>query len=131
MTIITEPMIAIGRLRRGLPVSSASGATDSKPVKVRTENTMPRKIALKFGADPGFNGAAEKPPGPGWTMPESPRAQKIAISKRPVMTISRPEILMPLHEEEADQRDPDDREAHHGGPQPNCCCIAAWVTPPP
>ena len=35
-------MIARGRLRRGFSVSSASGATDSKPEKLRIVKITPR-----------------------------------------------------------------------------------------
>src|ERR1700735_3898140 len=61
-----DSMMARGRFFLGLRDSSASGATDSKPVKVRMEKTMAGYRPVP-GGSARVNGAKLVPPGPGLT----------------------------------------------------------------
>jgi hypothetical protein len=58
----TAPITAIGTLRRGLRVSSASGAAASKPPKASTARLNASRTSLE---PPGqLNGAADRPLAP-------------------------------------------------------------------
>src|ERR1700694_6157181 len=80
-TRIVDPTIAIGSVLRGLRVSSASGATDSKPESARIVKTTPSQSPLPLGVLPGLNDETLKPPWPGEIRPERPSTVKTPTSK--------------------------------------------------
>jgi hypothetical protein len=94
-TSTSEMIIASGTLRRGRCVSSATGATDSNPVKVKMARITPTNRLLPGGAFAGENTPAVIPPGPGNSMACTLTASRMAISRPPRMSCARPVITMP------------------------------------
>src|ERR1700733_2605023 len=103
--IAIDAIVAIGTLRRGWPVSSASGTADSQPVSPCTENTIasmnPEAVARWPGLKLGSKVRNVKPPGPGLASPDSPSASTIRNSRPPSTTIVRTESLMPKYQRTA------------------------------
>ncbi len=91
----TEPMIPIGTLRRGFSVSSAIGATDSKPDNARMVNTTPRYRPLALGMLPGLNDEKLTPPSPGESRPEMASARNTITSRPPRNSIALAESATP------------------------------------
>jgi len=91
----SESTTALGTVLRGSVLSSASGATDSKPANANTEKTIPRNRPLELVALDGSNGVKLTPPGPGRSRPVIASATQTRISNAPISTMNRMEILSP------------------------------------
>src|SRR5215831_7805017 len=126
----TEIRIARGRLRLGLSVSSASGATDSNPEKLRMVNTTPRYRPLRLEDWPGLNGDRFSPPFPGLNSPKNASTTKMAISPRPSSTTVWDEILIPRTVRNVRRARPMKKNAHHGRPHPYCALVVFWNVAP-
>ena len=110
----SETTIAIGRLRRGLVLSSAIGATASNPVNAKMAKTTPRNrpAVLNFGST--WKGTVLMPPGPGLMMPLSAKASRMVISRPPRMSIVRPEICTPRYTKNVTKMIPTATTTGHG-----------------
>ena len=68
--ISTEPTRAIGTLRRGFEVSSASGADASKPPNATTARLKARKMFVAPAPLGQANATADRPSDPPWKSTE-------------------------------------------------------------
>src|ERR1700722_4476190 len=90
-----EIRIALGRFWRGFSLSSASGVTDSQPLKAKIEKTTARYKPLRLEALAGSKEAKLMPPTPGRKNPQRLRTIAIATPAAPRKTIHFAEALMP------------------------------------
>ena len=106
-------MVARGMFRRGLVVSSASGAAASQPVSPCSENTTARAKPAPDRLWLGTQLFRLSPPGPGEMEPDRASANTMAISSRPRVTSTRTDIARPRQARKATNGAPTIRVSHH------------------
>ncbi len=122
-----EAMIARGRIRRGSALSSASGATDSKPAKQKSEKTTPSPSPLALGAPAGTKLAhAGASAGPGVASAHTESARMMPISRSASVIVTRAESVMPRYTSVVTTRSPTRKNAHHGQRIPHSVSAVCW-----
>ena len=105
--------VARGMFRRGLLVSSASGAAASQPVSPCSENTTARAKPAPDRLWLGIQLLTLSPPGPGEMNPDRASANTMAISSRPRPTRTRTDTARPRQAKKATNGANTTRVSHH------------------